>query len=713
MAATLALAAALVSAASAEPDPPPPDKDQRPAHPAPDAAGKGDGKAPEKGEDDKAVSEVEVVAERPAVVKQIDRQIYDVRKDPEAQTASVSDILGKIPSVTVTPTGGVLLLGQSGVTILVDGKPGSTRALRGADIERVEVMTNPSAQYGPRGTAGIINIVTRKDRRQGQTGSVTAGIDSDGGYRFSLGPNWVMGRWIVAANIGAGQSDFSSSFERLRRQDDGLGGMVTIREGGRNGYAGEDLQGGLKATFRRNDRQSVYAGVQLYRSEGQSDGRERATADTAAFDAYSQRTRGPGLYEGGNINLGYDWTGKTEGETFSLALSANPWSNEDTTISENRYDNPALPDLRILQRNRQVTLQTELKADYKRPLSGDRILSLGGAWTREDEDRRQTFETLTAPDPLRDQDRSISGLRDTQAAYVTYQFPLWTWTLMPGLRVEYEAFDVQSGGAFGGSDHLFWYPSLHVGRDFGDDLKLGLSYSRRIDVPDLTQLDPAIRYYDPTSASRGNPNLQPVTTDAWEARLDYTNGAFSAGLVVYDRESSGTISGYSVLTPDGVRLSTVINAGQSANRGAEVSLRGKVATNWSYAVTTNLFWREQQVLVGGAPRTDSQFSYSGNAQFSWKANPAKPDSGDQVQLGLRYLGPTRNYQGSSDGFLRADLTWKHPVTKKLMASLTISDLLDSSESHSTIRAAGYDQDSTYRGSGPTARVFLTYRFGAP
>ncbi|WGM40302.1 hypothetical protein AMEJIAPC_03246 [Caulobacter sp. NIBR1757] len=697
----LVMAAAMVAGVVGEPEPPPADKQEVPASSSDTAA------------DDKTVADVEVVGERPAVVKEIDRQIYDVRKDPEAQSASVSDILGKIPSVTVTPNGGVLLLGQSGVTILVDGKPGSTRALRGADIERVEVMTNPSAQYGPKGTAGIINIVTRKDRRQGQTGNMTGVIDSTGGGRVSLAPNWVMGRWVIGANIGVGRQPYESGSRALRRQDDGAGGVVTIREAGRYDYGNDDLQGGFKLTFRRNDQQSFYLSAQGYRAEGDTESRERASGDSAAFDDYVQRSRGPSRYSALNLGAGYDWTGKIEGETFGLALSASPSGNLYGETVDRDFDNPALPDGRYRQLTDNDRNELELKADYKRPLSGDRILSLGAAWNREDETQRQLYETLTAPDPLRDLDRSIHGVRDVQAAYVTYQFPLWTWTFMPGLRVEAEQFEVESGGAFGGADDVFWYPSLHISRDFGEAFKLGLSYSRRIDRPGLSELDPVIRYYSTDSASRGNPDLDPVTTDAWEARLDYSKGSFNVGVTLYAREASGTLTSRSVLTADGVRLSTLVNAGESANRGAELSVRGNLAAQWSYVVTTNLFWREQQVLEGGAPRTDSQFTYSGNAQLSWKATPAKPDSGDQVQLGLRYLGPSRSFQGESDGFLRADLTWKRPFTKKLTGTLTFSDILDSSEQTSLVRADGYEQESTYWGMGPTVRFSLSYRFGAP
>lgn len=663
--------------------------------------------------DEKAVSEVVVVGERPAVVNRIDRQVYDVRKDPEAQTASVTDILGKIPSVTTLPNGTILLLGQSGVTVLVDGKPGNLRGLRGADIDRVEVMTNPSAQYGPQGAAGIINIITRKDRRQGLTGTATAGVDSQGGAFVNAGPTWVRGRWTVGGSLGFSLQDNDSESDVRRRQSDGLGGTLNVREAGRYTYRTESLQGGFKLAYRRNDRQRFYLNAQAFQAPGDSRGRLRATADSAGFAPYTEISDGPVRYRSLDVDAGYDWTGPREGETFSLSLSVNPSSNHYGGDTEDRFDDPTLPARWYRDTTALDDLDVELKADYSRPLSGSRILALGSAWTRADKTLAMLFKNLVGPDPVRDLDQSIHGVRDIWSGYVTFQFPAGRWTVMPGLRVESETFDVRSAGATGGSRDVYAYPSLHITRDLGPDLKLGLSYSRRIERPGLAELDPAIHFSGVDTAWRGNPQLDPVSVDAYEARLDYTTGGFNAGLTFYDRESSGTWSSYSTVTPAGVRLSTMINAGQSANRGAELALRGKVAVNWQYAVTTNLFWREQQVLVGGAPRTDSRFSYTGNAQITWRETPATPDSGDQVQLSLRYQGPTATYQGEADGFLRADVTLKRPFTKKITGVLTLSDILDSSERRTRLTTPAYDQETTFRGAGPMARVSLTYRFGGP
>jgi outer membrane cobalamin receptor len=121
--------------------------------------------APTGAKDQTAVSDVVVQAARPDAVARIDRNVYDIKNDPQAKGAPLLDILGKLPSVSVTPAGRVQLFGASGVTVMIDGKAVSSEklgAMSGTDVDKVEVMTNPSAQYAAQGSAGIINIVTRK-----------------------------------------------------------------------------------------------------------------------------------------------------------------------------------------------------------------------------------------------------------------------------------------------------------------------------------------------------------------------------------------------------------------------------------------------------------------------------------------------------------------------------------------------------------------------
>jgi len=670
-------------------------------------ADKDAGKDPEKD----TVSDVVVTAERPAVVSRIDRQIYDVRKDPEAQSSSVEDILGKVPSVTVTPSGGILLLGKPGARVLVDGKPQSIRALRGADIERIEVITNPSAEYGPAGAAGIINIITRKDRRQGLTGTMSASVDDRGGGNAGVSPTWVRGPWTFSGSLNVFSQSNESESRSRRRLNDPLVGVVNSDQTGRSDYGSDFTSTQASVTYRPDDHHRFKVGGWLYGGPSNSIYRTRTTADAALYD-YSSRLVGRGDFNGFGVDADYDWTGAAPDETLALSWSLSQYDSDYTGLSTDVFTDPGIATRRYRSINDQRQAEYELKADAKKPFGADRLLTGGLVWTRKDETLERGYEDLTGANPGRDYALTIEGVRDVWAGYVTFQSAWGKWTVLPGLRVEAEHFDVTSAGQGGATDDLFWYPSLHVSRELTDNLKMTVSYSRRIERPDLERLDPALRSTGPETATQGNPGLDPVQIDAYEARFDYSKGGFGAGLTLYSRESSGTFAWTTTVLPDGVRLSTTVNSGESADRGAELALRGKVAEKWQYSVTTNLFWQEQQVLVGGAPRTDSRFTYSGNAQFSWKRVPSKPETGDQVQLSLRYLGPQSSYQGDNDGFFRADLSWRRPLTKKLTGILAINDLFDSSRRNSRLRTPDLDQSSTNYTPGPTVRFSLTYRLGA-
>ena len=145
-------------------------------------------------EDTNQLGEVEIVAERPQMRFELDRKVFDATKDLAAEGGSVSDLLANIPSVEVDNEGSVSLRGNSSVTIWINGKASGLTADNQADIlemmpaesiKQVEVITNPSAKFSPEGTAGIINIILKDDRKPGYYGSVKVGADTFGGYQAS------------------------------------------------------------------------------------------------------------------------------------------------------------------------------------------------------------------------------------------------------------------------------------------------------------------------------------------------------------------------------------------------------------------------------------------------------------------------------------------------------------------------------------------------
>jgi outer membrane receptor for ferrienterochelin and colicins len=169
---------------------------------------------PQPGQDD-------IVVTAPTQQSSIDRQTYIVRDTPEARSTTTTDILGRIPSVEVQADGTARLIGAGQATILIDGRRVADpqtmlRNMTGNQIERIEVLTNPGAQFPAQGTGGIINIITRRNTQNGLGGSATASGGSYGSYDLRISPTYGAGNWTFTGNLGHGRFEQRADFERDR-----------------------------------------------------------------------------------------------------------------------------------------------------------------------------------------------------------------------------------------------------------------------------------------------------------------------------------------------------------------------------------------------------------------------------------------------------------------------------------------------------------------
>ncbi len=177
--------------------------------------------APAAANEEEENDDIVVLAE-PGDQIRIDRRTYTLRDDPVAQSTNMFDVLGRIPSVSVAPDGGITLLGADGVQIQINGRPvpGDNleqvlRGIPGGSVERIEVITNPSAQYAADASGGIINIITRRRFDAGFNGSIQASADSLGGYHFGVSPSYSSGQWAFSGQTGAygGEGDNDEAAE--------------------------------------------------------------------------------------------------------------------------------------------------------------------------------------------------------------------------------------------------------------------------------------------------------------------------------------------------------------------------------------------------------------------------------------------------------------------------------------------------------------------
>src|SRR5579884_1364071 len=211
---------------------------------------------------------IEVVGQRSDQALKIDRRTYRVQQNPHTEQKDSIQLLRGLPAVTITPDDQIQLLGAANVTIQIDGRPISNpdtitylRTLHGSDIERIEVITNPSAQYAAQGTGGIINFVLRKKRTEGVSGNATGQITSFGHAYVDTTVKAKHGKLSyelqAGGRIGTGAR---SSYHKLRSVEELSGGPTTINtEAGGGPTYGSEGQGSAKISYEFDPRTSISA----------------------------------------------------------------------------------------------------------------------------------------------------------------------------------------------------------------------------------------------------------------------------------------------------------------------------------------------------------------------------------------------------------------------------------------------------------------------
>ena len=644
----------------------------------------------------------------------IDRKSYVVRPGPAAEIATAVDVFRDLPSVSVDASGRVELLGNANVRILIDGRPvpdalSVLRSLNAAQIARVEVITNPSSQFSAEGTAGIINVITRRSSRDGLGGSVAGGLDSRGGGIARAAPTWTQGKWTLSTSPTLfrqrGETEGSLSRARLAGPADG----ITNREERSTGE--QRAQGFAQRTqivHRPDAKRSFSAALATSAVDVRSEGTNRVTPRGASFAPFEQRSNTDGRFRAANLVVDYRAEGDKPGELFTASLSGSRFNYDNQAVFRETVAGGGASSL-LTADTRNRDKQATAKVDYATPLSPTRRLSIGGSvdWRRRDLfDRSVGASLLGLP---RNQLSDFGGDYVEGAGYATLQLTVAGFKLLPGLRVQARRYSLDDLDGDGPS-RIDPFPSMFVERKLSDRLTGVLSYSRRISWPDIGDLSPQLRYQGPTAAVRGNPDLDPEITDAFEARLSYGGRIHSFDLTLYDRITHDTFDRQIVLDPNGIVVSTPINAGRRVDQGLEAAFRGRLFPSLRYSLTGNLTAVTRNVGTIGNRRRDAQ--YRGKLQLDWTQGKAADPGFDQVTLNLRYEGPLQQFQYRREDFVDGDLSWTHRFTPRLSLVSSVQSLFGGVVTRSETRTPFILDRRRDEGVGRTARFTLTYQLSA-
>lgn len=637
-----------------------------PPSPTPSAAPAPDARA---GQDD-------IVVTAPPQQSSIDRQTYLVRDTAEARSTSTNDILARIPSVEVQTDGTVRLIGAGNATVLIDGRrvqdpQTQLRNMTGNQIERIEVLTNPGAQFPAQGTGGVVNIVTRRNTQSGLGGSATASVGNYGIYDLRVSPTYGAGNWTLSGNAGHGRFENRSRFERERFSLLPGGPVLDSREAGRSIDEGRYYYGAGSASYRPSDHQTITLAGTISHTDFRSTRDSALTAAAVPGGSADLLAITNADFNYRDLGIDYRGTSALQGETLTGSVKWARFSGAfDSLFSSDPVGAPA----NIFRQQRTAIDESWTgKVDYVRPLGGSSRLSLGAqlVTTRNRFDQDATG-TLPAGTPFA-ASSLVEGSWLEYAGYVTYQFGLAGFTIMPGVRLEGRSYDL--GGTTGVPDLKTTnvFPSLHTERQFAPWLTGTASYSRRITYPQIQQLNPALNFNDPTTAQAGNPLLQPQFTDSYELRLRGTVATHTLELTAFRRVTDDIFSQRGEVNADGVLVTRPVNFGSQALTGAEFSARGPLLAGLRYVLTGNLSDQGLDQDGGGPlPRRHSA-TWAATGQLEYRDGQDGRAGADRVNATLRYFGPTDTGFTRTSALVLANFTWTHSFTDRLSGVLSISN----------------------------------------
>ncbi|ELX08456.1 hypothetical protein Jab_2c05050 [Janthinobacterium sp. HH01] len=674
------------------------------------------------------VPSVTVAGERPT--NRIDRQVYDVKSDISSTNGTAADALNNVPSVAVDPDGTVTLRGSSNVQILVDGKPSAMlqgdnrgptlQAMNADDIESVEVINNPGAQFGNEAGGGpILNLVMRRNRKPGGFANVNANAGYAGRYNSAASGSYNEGPWGFQGGVNVRHDGRNSTAVVSRdRLDPATGNFVHSSQ--TSSGAGLNDMGGVNGTVSYNlDQSDTLTASANYMARG-NDQRgidhylNGATAGFPATD-YVRTTARDGDAKNFSWGARYDHKGQLPNETLKIDLRVSASENDSNSAYANDYASGNLPDTRAHQRNDTSSHIVDFTGDYERPLAGGSLKAGYKVATN-----KNNFDTLyTDIDPqtsaavVNPARSNRFDLEETVVAlYGSYQLKLNDrWGVLGGLRTEYTDMDIHqiTSGTEARNSYTNFIPSLFATYKATEDANMRFSYARRIRRPNANDLNPYVVYRDEFNVSSGNPMLKPTKTDSFEVGYETKVAGLETNLRGYYRRDTDAIVDYRTFIANNVLLTTRQNGEGSHSSGLEFTVSGKLTPSLTLNSSGNLA-RSQQTTQDdtGALVTRTANSLSGRVRLNYAYSAAT-----QVQMALQMQGKTLSGQGYRSPNNTFNLSVRQAVTPRLSLVGTVTDLFSTNKMETVINSATLRETSTRRFDGRVFYVGLSYRLGGP
>jgi outer membrane receptor protein involved in Fe transport len=677
---------------------------------------------PDKLQASKTVEEVTVTAGAPEIQTSIDRQSFALGKDLQATTGSIADALRNLPAVEVDLQGNLSMRGDANVTILVDGKPapqfqgaGRADALQqlGADqFERVEVMTNPSAALNPEGSGGVINLISKKSRGSGATGSTYVTFASAGTKRVGASFGYNSPKLSMTGAFSENYDRNKGRIADIRTSADPLTGAVTSNETDTisrnlNRTSAERLN--LAYSLTAKDQLTANLQFSQMLLGGHPFTHFAETGPTGSLLGIQNR-QGSRRVTRDNSSVAGGWKHSFSDDghelTIDLLHNENPYTDHILWQTFQSLPPTTYAFERIFDDADQK--HSELTVGYSRPLPGHATLKVGYELKRDnDEFRYRDFRGNDAS--IQPEITSLANRflfkQTVNDAYATYERTLGDLSLQAGLRFEdvHIAFDQRTSDEVGRQDYQKLYPTLHLSYRLNEERKVTASFSERVNRPDSVLLNPLPYVIDPQNLQRGNPDLKPEVNQSFELALeDKPSGGGTYLATLYYRRREREVSNVLIDLGGGVLEQTYGNLGSSRTAGLELVANGKLTPKLSYSASTNIQWKTINAQNLGFAGDRSGFGVSARWNMNWQVR-----TDDLAQLNVIGYGRRLEPQGADLPYWVTNLGWRHKLGDRITATVTAQDIFGASHVRKRLDVERFDYWPVAR----AAFLRLDYRLG--
>lgn len=669
---------------------------------------------------------VSVVSQKKIQNNSIDRKVYNVEEDISSQTGSVSDILQNIPSVNVDIDGTVSLRGTTDVTFLMNGKPSSLlnknsamvlQQIPAANIERIEIITNPSAKYKPDGIGGMINIVLKKEKQKGFNGMVLANAGNDNRYNNSLSLNYNTGKLNIYGGYGLRQNNKprSSTDYRISR-DSSMNVINSYNSSSSASSRPFSYMGNIGMEYQINDHNIVEIsgnGNIQDMDRTQNTNVKWADANHLTTSAYAIARQNKEAEMEWESTVSFMHQFKKEDHVLHFELNVSGYDETEDNHYTETYSVPSgLEDItRVLIKKSgpkaefytEYTLpideDTELEAGYEFEVFRDNLLYLG-----------ETLD-ITSNRWSKDIEKTNDFIFDQQihAMYCTFSHSFDQFSFMAGVRAEQVLINsnLLTLDSVVPNNYFKVYPTLHLSYQLDDNQELQLNYSKRVKRPDSDEMNPFPEYSDPRSMESGNPYVKPEQTHSIELGYQLKKENFSFIPSIYYRYKYDAFTEIKKYVNDSVLLTTFENLSSSQAAGTEFILSANIKDIARINLSLNGYYSKLNTTNTAAANKKEIYAWDSKLN----ANITVTES-TLLQLNTFYRSKRIKVQGTEDPSYRVNLGIRQDLWKKRAAViLTISDLFN------TLTKVSYiDTPELYRKSVNTRNaqiiyVGFSYRFG--